>query len=167
MSGDTQKGANYAFHAVSEAMNMGEPYMSQAFSYLTEISKKLNNPNITVFATGFSEQTLVLKERTDAIDKLFLTNLDDTPATAWYGHRKFAENLVRFLNPKVIVDLGVDWGYSTFSFAIPRIGHTYGIDNFVGDDFVGTDELRKKYDFVMMKREKLHLQDNLSQKYLN
>lgn len=162
MSGDTQKGANYAFHAVSEAMNMGEPYMSQAFSYLTEISKKLNNPNITIFATGFSDQTVALKERTDAIDKLFLTNLDDTPATAWYGHRKFAENLVRFLNPKVIVDLGVDWGYSTFSFAIPRIGHTYGVDNFTGDDFVGTDELRKKYDFVMMKREKLHLQDNLT-----
>jgi len=162
MSGDTQKGANYAFHAVSEAMNMGEPYMSQAFSYLTEISKKLNNPNITVFATGFSEQTLVLKERTDAIDKLFLTNLDDTPATAWYGHRKFAENLVRFLNPNVIVDLGVDYGFSTFSFAIPRIGHVYGIDNFVGDDFVGTDENRLKYNFVTMKREKLHLQDNLT-----
>ena len=162
MSGDTQKGANYAFHSVSEAMNMGEPYMSQAFSYLTEISKKLNNPNITIFATGFSDQTVALKERTDAIDKLFLTNLDDTPATAWYGHRKFAENLVRFVNPKVVVDLGVDWGYSTFSFAIPRIGHTYGIDNFTGDDFVGTDELRKKYDFVMMKREKLHLQDNLT-----
>ena len=162
MSGDTQKGANYAFHAVSEAMNMGEPYMSQAFSYLTEISKKLNNPNITIFATGFSEQTVALKERTDAIDKLFLSNLDDTPSTSWYGHRKFAENLVRFLNPKVVVDLGVEWGYSTFSFAIPRIGHTYGIDNFTGDDFVGTDELRKKYDFVMMKREKLHLQDNLT-----
>jgi predicted O-methyltransferase YrrM len=162
MLGDVQKGANYAFHAVSEAMNMGEPYMSQAFSYLTEISKKLNNPNITVFATGFSEQTLRLKERTDAIDKLFLTNLDDTPATAWYGHRQFAEWLVKELNPNVIVDLGVDYGFSTFSFAIPRIGHVYGIDNFTGDDFVGTDELRLKYNFVTMKREKLHLQDNLT-----
>lgn len=162
MLGDTQKGANYAFHAVSEAMNMGEPYMSQAFSYLTEISKKLNNPNITVFATGFSEQTLRLKERMDAIDKLFLTNLDDTPATAWSGHRAFAEWLVKELNPNVIVDLGVDYGFSTFSFAIPRIGHVYGIDNFTGDTFVGTDENRLKYNFVTMKREKLHLQDNLT-----
>ena len=117
-----------------------------------------DTPSIGVIA----QETLGLKERTDAIDKLFLTNLDDTPATAWGGHRQFAENLVRFLNPKVIVDLGVDWGYSTFSFALPRIGHTYGIDNFVGDDFVGTDELRKKYNFVTMKREKLHLQNNLT-----
>ena len=162
MLGDTQKGANYAFHAVSEAMNMGEPYMSQAFSYLTEISKKLNNPNITVFATGFSEQTLRLKERTDAIDKLFLTNLDDTPGTAWSGHRAFAEWLVKELNPNVIVDLGVFYGFSTFSFAIPRIGHTYGIDNFTGDTFVGTDENRLKYNFVTMKREKLQLQNNLT-----
>ena len=38
----------------------------------------------------------------------------------------------------------------------------YGIDNFVGDDFVGTDENRLKYNFVTMKRKKLHLQDNLT-----
>ena len=68
MSGDTQKGANYAFHAVSEAMNMGEPYMSRAFSYLFEISKKLNNPNITIFASGFNPDTLSSPERQNAID---------------------------------------------------------------------------------------------------
>jgi hypothetical protein len=161
-SQDVQRASNYAFHAVSEAMNVGGDVMGKAFTHLLNIGKLTQNPNIIVFASGFNPETLRLKERTDAIDKLFLTNLDDTPATAWYGHRQFAENLVRFLNPKVIVDLGVDWGYSTFSFALPRIGHTYGIDNFVGDDFVGTDELRKKYNFVTMKREKLHLQDNLT-----
>lgn len=160
--GDVQKSANYAFHAVSEAMNMGEPHMSHAFSYLTEISKTLNNPNITVFATGFSEQTLKLKERTDAIDKLFLTNLDDTPTTAWSGHRRFAEWLVQSLTPNVIVDLGVDYGFSTFSFAMPRIGHVYGIDNFVGDEFIGEDNSGFRYSFVKMKREKLHLQDTLT-----
>ena len=159
---DIQRAANYAFHAVSEAMNVGGDSMGKAFSHLLKIGQLTQNPNIIVFASAFAQETLGLKERTDAIDKLFLTNLDDTPATAWSGHRGFAEKLVRFLNPKVIVDLGVDWGYSTFSFALPRIGHTYGIDNFVGDDFVGTDELRKKYNFVTMKREKLHLQDNLT-----
>jgi len=157
-----QQASNYAFHAVSEAMNIGGNSMGKAFTHLLNIGKLTQNPNIIVFASGFSPETLSSKERTDAIDKLFLTNLDDTPATAWSGHRQFAEWLVKFMNPKVIVDLGVDYGYSTFSFAIPRIGHVYGIDNFVGDDFVGTEENRFKFNFVNMKKEKLHLQDNIT-----
>ena len=114
-----------------------------------------------MFASGFASETLRLKERTDAIDRLFLNNLDDTPSTAWMGHRNFAEWLVRFVNPKVTVDLGVDYGFSTFCFALPRIGHVYGIDNFVGDDFIDNNS-PGKFDYVMMKREKLHLQDNLT-----
>ena len=154
--------SNYAFHAVSEAMNIGGNAMGKAFTHLLEIGNLVRNPNIIVFASAFAEETKSLRERTDAIDRLFLTNLDDTPATAWAGHRNFAEWLVRFLNPKVVVDLGVDYGYSTFSFALPRIGHIYGIDNFVGDDYIGIDDQRLKYNFVTMKREKLHLQDYMT-----
>ncbi len=157
-----QQASNYAFHALSEAMNMGGGAMGKAFTHLLNIGKLTQNPNIIIFASGFSSETLSLKERTDAIDKLFLTNLDDTPATAWSGHRQFAEWLVSYTKPEVTVDLGVDYGYSTFSFAIPRVGHVYGIDNFVGDDFIGTENLGLKYDFVTMKREKLHLQNNLT-----
>ncbi|NBV28437.1 glycosyltransferase [bacterium] len=65
------KGANYAFHAVSEAMNMGDPYLSQAFIHLNEISKGLNNPNITIFATGFNPETLESPERFSAIQYLY------------------------------------------------------------------------------------------------
>ena len=154
--------SNYAFHAVSEAMNIGGNLMGKAFTHLLEIGITLRNPNIIVFASGFSEETKLIKERTNSIDRLFLTNLDDTPATAWAGHRNFAEWLVRFINPKVVVDLGVDYGYSTFSFALPRIGHVYGIDNFVGDDYTGIDDQRLKYNFVNMKREKLHLQNYMT-----
>jgi predicted O-methyltransferase YrrM len=157
-----QQASNYAFHAVSESMNVGGNAMGKAFTHLLEIGKLTRNPNIIVFASGFSPETIREKERTDAIDRLFLNNLDDTPATAWSGHRNFAEWLVRFVNPKVVVDLGVDYGFSTFSFAIPRIGHVYGIDNFVGDSFVGEDKERFKYNFVTMKREKLHLKDNIT-----
>ena len=157
-----QQASNYAFHAVSEAMNIGGNAMGNAFTHLLKIGQLIQNPNIIVFASGFNPDTLKLKERTDAIDNLFLNNLDDIVLTAWLGHRQFAEWLVKFLNPKVIVDLGVDLGYSTFSFAIPRIGHVYGIDNFIGDDFVGKDTERYKYDFVSMKREKLHLQDTIT-----
>jgi len=67
---DISKAANYAFHALSEAMNMGEPYLSQAFVHLNQIGKILNNPNIIVFATGFNSQTLTLPERYEAITKL-------------------------------------------------------------------------------------------------
>jgi predicted O-methyltransferase YrrM/glycosyltransferase involved in cell wall biosynthesis len=157
-SGDIQKASNYAFHALSEAMNIGGEIIGKAFTHLLNIGKLTQNPNIIVFATAFNPDTLRLPERTESIDKLFLTNLDDTPTTAWMGHRNFAEWIVKQLNPEVIVDLGVDWGYSTFSFAIPRIGKVYGIDNFSGDDFIGTVD---SYPFVTMKRDKLHLQDNI------
>ena len=160
-SQDVQKASNYAFHALSEAMNMGGGAMGKAFTHLLNIGKLTKNPNIIIFASGFSPETLSSKERTDAIDKLFLTNLDDTPATAWSGHRQFAEWLVSYMKPDVTVDLGVDYGYSTFSFALPRVGQVYGIDNFTGDDFVGT-HIPQKYSYVMMKREKLHLQDNVT-----
>ena len=159
---DIQRASNYAFHALSESMNIGGNAMGKAFTHLLNIGKLTQNPNIIVFASGFSPETISSKERTAAIDKLFLTNLDDTPATAWSGHRQFAEWLVSYMKPEVVVDLGVDHGYSSFSFALPRVGHVYGIDNFVGDDFIGTEDLGLKYDFVMMKREKLHLQDNLT-----
>ena len=161
-TGNLQLAANYAFHALSEGMNFGGDVLGNAFLNLLNIGKITQNPNIIVFASAFSENTLRLNDRTAAIDKLFLTNLDDIPSTSWAGHRKFAEWLVNFLNPKVVVDLGVDYGYSTFSFAIPRKGHVYGVDNFEGDDYVGIDSQRMKYNFVNMKREKLHLQENMT-----
>lgn len=161
-TGNVNQGANYAFHALSEAMNFGGETLGGAFVHLLNIGKLTQNPNIIVFSSAFSEETLRLKDRTSAIDKLFLTNLDDIPSTSWSGHRRFAEWLLQYIKPKVIVDLGVDYGYSTFTFSIPRIGHVYGIDNFVGDDYVGIDTESMKYKFVMMKREKLHLQDNLT-----
>ena len=68
--GDTQKGANYAFHAVSEGMNFGGEILGNAFMHLLMVGKLLNNPNIIVFASGFSENTLNLDERKEAINLL-------------------------------------------------------------------------------------------------
>jgi len=158
--GDTQKASNYAFHAVSEAMNMGGQYMSQAFSYLFEVSKQLNNPNITIFASAFNPNTLLAMERSNAIDRLFLTNLADIPSSCWMGHRNFAEWLVSYLKPEVTVDLGVDWGFSTFCFAMPRIGKVYGIDTFEGDQFTGGNH--GFYEYVLNKQEKLFMKDNVT-----
>lgn len=158
---DFQQAANYAFHALSESMKMGEPYLSHSFSYLIDLSKILNNPNLIIFATAFNDQTKRIPERQDSIDQLFLTNLDDIPSIAWSGHRRFVEWLVNYLKPEVIVDLGTDWGFSAFSFAIPRIGKVYTIDNFIGDSFVGINQGEEKYNFVASKRTKLFLDNNL------
>ncbi len=157
---DFRRAANYAFHAVSEAMNMGEPYLSQAFLHLFELSKSLNNSSLVVFASAFSDVTKHSKERSEAIDKLFLTNLDDLHS-CWSGHRGFAEWLVQNTNPKVVVDLGVDHGFSTFCFGLPRVGHVYGIDSFEGDQYAG-ERNDATYQLVLNKQEKLHLKDNIT-----
>jgi len=70
--------------------------------------------------------------------------LKNTPS-AWIGHKDFAIWLVKYLNPKITVDLGVDYGHSTFIFASPNIGEVYGVDSFAGDENAG---LRNTYDYV-------------------
>lgn len=57
--------------------------------------------------------------------------------TAWAGHKDFAMWLVARLRAETTVDLGVDFGFSSFCFALPGIGHVYGIDSFEGDAHAG------------------------------
>ena len=78
--------------------------------------------------------------------------------TAWADHIDFAEWIVRKKKAKVVVDLGVDYGYSTFSFAFPKIAHVYGVDCFEGDQYTG---VRNTYDFVLEKQRELGL-DNIT-----
>ena len=72
----------------------------------------------------------------------------------WRDHRDFADWLIRRVEPDVVVDLGVDYGYSTFCFALPEIGHIYGIDSFEGDEHAG---IRNTYDYVLEKQRELEL----------
>jgi len=69
-SKEVQLSANYSFHALSESMNHGESFIKKSFLHLLEIGKITQNPNIIVFATGFSDETLTLSERIDAINML-------------------------------------------------------------------------------------------------
>jgi hypothetical protein len=57
--------------------------------------------------------------------------------SAWLGHMEFAMWLVNKYKPDVIVDLGVDYGHSTFSLASEGIGKVYGVDYFEGDMYTG------------------------------
>lgn len=61
----------------------------------------------------------------------------NTLQSAWLGHREFAEWLVREVQPKLTVELGVDYGFSLFCFANQGIGEVVGIDTFEGDEMTG------------------------------
>ena len=69
--------------------------------------------------------------------------------SAWTGHRCSAEFLVKTMQPRVVVELGVDYGYSTFVFANAlqgSEGYHYGLDMFEGDVHAG---MRNTYLSVM------------------
>ena len=72
--------------------------------------------------------------------------------SAWVGHEKFAEWLVNRIQPEVTVDLGVDYGFSLFALALPKIGTVYGIDSFEADAHAGHHA--DNYDVVMDFKEK-------------
>ena len=91
-------------------------------------------------------------------NKLYLFLNNTYEPSAWVGHLKFADYLVKEYKPNIIVDLGVDYGHSTFAFAGQGIGTVYGIDWFEGDIHAGT---RNTYDLVKNTYQKL-----LNKKYL-
>lgn len=68
---------------------------------------------------------------------IIINKLTNNYSSAWLGHMKFANWLVTLLNPFITVDLGVDFGHSTFSFASANKGIVYGIDSFEGDTQAG------------------------------
>jgi predicted O-methyltransferase YrrM len=77
--------------------------------------------------------------------KLEYVNTISRYPSAWTGHGLFAMQLVESFKPDVIVDLGVDFGFSTFCLAYPRQGKVYGIDWFQGDQHTGR---RNTYELV-------------------
>lgn len=66
------------------------------------------------------------------------------PVWPWGGHRRFAYDLVRWMRPKRIGELGVHWGTSFFAFAQAmkdgrmRDTELIGVDTFEGEEHAGT-----------------------------
>jgi len=83
-------------------------------------------------------------------------NIKKYESSAWLGHLEFAIWLVKRFNQifsiKTIVELGVDFGHSTFSFISPNIGTVYSIDCFEGDIHTG---YRDTYQIFLNKFKKL------------
>ena len=71
--------------------------------------------------------------------------------SAWKGLEEFAFKLVEYKKPEVIVELGVDYGFSSFAFALPNIGKVYGIDHFKGDEHAGRRDTRQQVEEEMKK----------------
>lgn len=57
--------------------------------------------------------------------------------SAWKGHKSFALWLASRRSGAVIVDLGVDFGFSTYCFAASGANQVFGIDSFEGDEHAG------------------------------
>ena len=74
------------------------------------------------------------------------------------SHREFVEWLINRIKPEVTVELGVDYGYSSFLMALCQENPVYGIDCF--DVSVHGPREDDDYQFVMSVKEKLGL-DNL------
>jgi hypothetical protein len=73
-----------------------------------------------------------------------------TVCSAWTGHRIFAEWLVNETKPKIIVELGVDYGYSTYvwnnALEKENNGRVYGVDLFLGDAHTS---FRSNHEYVL------------------
>jgi glycosyltransferase involved in cell wall biosynthesis/predicted O-methyltransferase YrrM len=157
--GEVQKAANYLIHAVSESLMLGESFATVAFDNLFGFSKEIGNLDLAVFSSAFSEHLRTTPERSSAIKDLNRRNIDDLHS-CWKGHKKFAQWLMTSVKPKVVVDLGVDHGYSTFCFGIPRVGQkVYGIDTFEGDQYAGQRDSDQLYAHVNQKARETGLDD--------
>lgn len=66
--------------------------------------------------------------------------------SAWKANRTFATWLVNRIEPTAVADLGVDFGFSSLCFALPEIGHVWGIDSFQGDAQTGFRDTRTQVD---------------------
>ncbi len=94
------------------------------------------------------------------VDNLVMEESLNSIYSAWSGHRSFAEWLVGYMKPNQVVDLGVDYGFSTFVLANSAQkngkGIVTGIDFFKGEEMTG---FRNTYDSVMNVIDKTFLRN--------
>lgn len=102
------------------------------FNYYSSDKNKYLNPVLPE-----EYENLPVEKKVYNMNKSNRENIVETILSAWKPHNAFAQWLVNELKPATIVDLGVDYGYSTLTFALPEIGKVYGIDHFKSDPQTG------------------------------
>ena len=88
----------------------------------------------------FIEQNAILGSKRIRYKQLISSN-----HTSWYENFERANYIINIVKPKIIVDLGVDHGFSSFAFAFAKSGKVFAIDSFEGDTHAG---LRNTFDEV-------------------
>ena len=117
----------------------------------------LQNPHFESYETYF-------KEYNNKNYNKLITFLHNYHSSAWLGHIKFAMWLVNKYKPKVTLELGVDYGHSSFALSSEGIGDVYGIDCFEGDVHAGYrdtlqilhDTKKKLLDNQLLVRDNFH-----------
>ncbi|MFQ5454374.1 MAG: class I SAM-dependent methyltransferase, partial [Candidatus Zixiibacteriota bacterium] len=76
----------------------------------------------------------------------------------WHGHRRFAYDLIRFIKPERIVELGTYWGTSFFAFcqAVKDCNLTtecVAIDTWEGDEHTGKYNSEAFETFCRIKKQ--------------
>lgn len=99
------------------------------------------------------------KERVEREIKSYYELITAKP-TAWAGHGKFALTLQYTIKPKIIVDLGVDYGFSTFLFGMLKIGKVYGVDTFAGDEHAGSHPDAEEFVQSVLKQIRRRFKNN-------
>jgi tetratricopeptide (TPR) repeat protein len=131
--------------------------LGKTLDYLLEDDRWKNYSNVSDKFNELKKKKNIIKMN-DSISKDYIIKKISEIETAWTDHINFAQWIVEKKKPDVIVDLGVDYAYSTFCFALPEIGHVYGIDSFEGDGHAGT---RNTYDYVNQIKNELNF-DNIT-----
>ena len=161
-----------------------QEYNSEKYTDTSQIQNKIDN-NLDLFNRDLSINSII---KLDIYDNNYLPplynkflksfyNISETKReqkllqilnneyynSAWKGHFEFAMFLVKYINPSVTVELGVDYGHSTFCLASPNIGTVYAIDCFEGDMHAGfktTEDIFKNFTTELLNRSLL-LSDNI------
>lgn len=68
--------------------------------------------------------------------------------SGWKGHEEFVWWLCDWLKPKLMVELGVDWGYSFLCLGTSKQGRVIGIDHFQGDEMTGQRDTHVHVSFI-------------------
>lgn len=86
---------------------------------------------------GFESHTLRHIMGTDWMNEELIAEVDAISST-WTRHKDYVDWVLQFYNGAVVVDLGVDFGYSTFCMANANPKNlVFGVDSFEGDEHSG------------------------------
>lgn len=99
------------------------------------------------------------QSETTPVTPVIAANWVETIPSVWRPHRHVALWLCRVIKPTIIVDLGVDYGYSTFCFGqcldkFNADSRVYGFDSYAGDEHTG---YRNTWDTVQSHLKKYTL----------